>query len=389
MFLEDYLDHKKHEHTSDKENADKVTGMVLKSYPLSNRSAIRELTQHLFPRFIWMPAAYAVDQKRESLLIQKRICTPEYYDRYFTFTLQLEELSDIHFSKYYLDSNNIPLADLTTQLVSDIENYSADQIAYKIATYRQALIGAKAENLIRAICLVSDKLPEKAPFEISSPFTLLAISVDTMISSLSPDQGVSIAVESLQRAASLSFAAELTARFVMPESPENPKTRFGGLQAIKLKETYISRLKKIMDEKGFFNAIPEPVMLRQLLWWNDINHSELQSKIYELIDKDQGTALTFLRIFTPTVYSAKAGLEIKSFKSNFTEDEYFRIDKIIGVSKLYQALMCSNGDQSQLNSIDTIGYQDSLDDKTLVGEFQRMYQLHSGMLTIEEDRRKN
>ena len=69
------------------------------------------------------------------------------------------------------------------------------------------------------------------------------------------------------------------------------------------------------------------------------------------------------------------------------EDEYLRMDAIVGVGRIYELLMRQYGDLSYLPSVEPTGYRDPLDDNTLIGKFQRLYQLQMGILAMaSEDR---
>ncbi len=391
LFLQDYLDEKQNQYMDSGESASLAVTEALKPYTKNVCAAIRELTKKLFPRFVWIDPAEAKLEKLENLLIQKRICTYDYFDRYFTFSIQPQEISDIHFNQYYLKTGNLSIDQIADQIVVDYEKFSMRKVALKLATYRSNVRGEDATKLILALCKTSGRLIEEQNFDWGNPFSMIALTVDTMVRGLPRESSFQIAKEIILSPTNIFFAAELTARFTMPESREKPGVLFSGSQGKEIKERYIGRLKTLLDDKGFFDAMPEEMMLRQLVWWNDIDHYGLREIVSGLLDKDDTAPLKLLRIFTPTVSgkgdNAQNG---PTFKADFTEDEYLRMEAMIGVERIYQMLSRQFGDMSHLPSIDSTGYGDPLDDSTLIGKFQKLYQLQMAILAItSEDRQRD
>ncbi len=389
IFLQDYLDEMVNEYMDVKDIASRATKDVMKSYPEKVSRALRQLTCKLFPEFLWNDPAEAKIEKKDSLIIQKRICTDEYFDRYFTFAIQPEEISDVHFNNHYIDTDNFSIDQIASHLIKDFEKYRQDRVTFKLATYRTLVKGENTVKLILAICKVSYLFQEKTSADWGRSFSLAALTVDTLVRALPENQAFQIAKEIVLSPTSMAFAAELIARLVMPESKEKPVTYFSGNKAKEIKERYIERLKELIEEKGFFEVIPEAAMARQLVWWHDIEPYNLKSIVSDLLDTDPSAPLKLLRIFTPTLHSS-SGVpgELTTFKADFTSDEYHRMDAIVGVSRIYEILNRQYGLLSGLPTVEAIGLQEPLDDKTLIGKFQRYYHLQMGLMAAATEGRR-
>ncbi|HMK27505.1 MAG TPA: P-loop NTPase fold protein [Chitinophagaceae bacterium] len=376
MFLQDYTDDKLREHTSDTDDTLKQVNPILNGYPASVRRAIRELTMHLFPRFAWVDPAEAKNVKEESLIYLKKISSQDYFERYFTFSVKDDEIPDTHFSTYYIEGNSLSTEDVMDQLVKDIEKFSLRSIASKFAFNRTDIKPDNKEKIIQALCLISNRFEEAEAFDLGSPFKLLALSIAAIIRSLPIDKKLDVALEAVRNSNNLLFSAELTARFVMPSSEQDKNVIFIGDPAMQIKKLYLARLHLLMNEKGFFNAIPEQYMIRQIVWWHDVDQNSLDREIKGLFKSDEDAALKFLRIFTPSVYRSSTSSESPTLiKANFFETEYLRLDKIIGDYKMYKKLTEKFGDLSDIPTVYSTGLNDALDDRTLVGKFQELYKL--------------
>lgn len=374
LFLTDYWDEKTERHEGKKEPALNKINAIISTYPDYIRQSIHNLTCLLFPRFVWAESHEARSVNMEKALLLKRICSPSYFERYFSYSLQSDEISDTHLEKYYLNAENFLVDDLVKQYSEDFIKYSADDVIFKLVYYRKYIKGKSAENLAIAISILSNNYGAKEAFNFGTSFTWAAMTVQALIEALPSHEALKVAEEIIQKSGSVPFAAEMVARFTMPISETDTYTVFTGADATRIKEVYINRVKRLIDTSGFFDALPEDNMIRLLVWWNDTNKSELTDLIRKELDINRKAPLKLLRIFTPTIHSIGSNYEAtKTFKSGFGEEHYKRIDSIIGASLLYEKLTKEYGDKSELPSVETVGHRDEIDDVTLVGLFQKYY----------------
>lgn len=365
---------------------------VIQSYPLNVRDAIKKLTCHLFPKFFWMDPSDAKHFSEEDLVINKRISSNEYFDRYFTFSLLDHVVPDGYFKKVYLEAGNWKQEELLTKVEADLAKYSIHTILKKIAFHRNTITGIHADNLVNVICLLSHRMKVRDGFDFGSSVALASLSIITMIKSFPMDEALEKSIRAIKISSGLHFAAELVAKLVMPISAERPETVFSGMPALRIKQAYIDRLRDQVLQQGFFEAVPEEMMVRQLVWWYDCEPEEIRRLSNDLLNEDKTSALKMLRIFTPTIYAItdEQG-KVTPVKADFTETEFERLDKIVGTDKIYQLLTETHGDFSYTTKVGVVGFRDALDDETLVGVFQKLYKLKNGLYdyTINEVPRRD
>ncbi len=374
LFLSDYHDEKANKYSDIKSPALKKVNAAIESYPEKIRQAIVELTCLMFPRFVWVDPAEGRGINMEKALIQKRICSPQYFERYFSYSLQQSEMSDTHLEKFYLNAGNHRVEDLVTQFRTDFTNYTVDDVLFKLVYHRKNIAGQSAKNLVLALSILSDSYAEKEAFNWGSPFSWAAMIVQALIERLDEESALQIAIESIELSSSILFAAELVARFVMPESEENKQTIFKGKNALSIKKAYVNRVKILINNSDFFEALPEENMVRFLIWWYDVDNESLTTAIEEVLNEDFQASLKLLRIFTPTVHSIGGDYNVvKKFKSNFQEEQYLLVDKVVGADKLFSKLQTRFGDKSGLPKVSSLDRNDSIDDDTLIGIFQKLH----------------
>lgn len=379
LLLEDYASESP-DAEDDRESIKEKMNKLISGYAQETREAIRRLTVRLFPRFAWVNPAEAPAKRSEDYLVRKHICSPGYFDRYFTYTLQKGEFPDTHFAQYYLSEKDLSMSDLYAQLVSDFEQYSADKVCFKLAVHRTVIPANISIPLLYAISKISDKIQDASVFHIAHSFRWLLMTAESIIKSLPVLSQLNAAINAVDKSINISFANQLTARLVLPKSKEDSETFFYGKEANQIKKVYVERVAVLMKEKGFFNAIREEEMLRALIWWNEIDKTGFQTLISAMIESVPEAPLKFIRIFTPTITSIKSeSKEEYSFKSNFTEDEYDRLDQLIDCSRIYYGLLLKYGDKSHLPVVESSSLNDELDDEALIGKFQNFYRLKHGI----------
>jgi len=223
IYLHNFLDKQDHYSPSRKATLNQINPFVRNlSTPVQN--AVQALTRRLFPHFICSEPSDAKLFGSEVLLIQKKICSPDYFDRYFAFSIQDDDFPDSLFHKFYLQSQNHSEETLISQILDDFKKYSIENVAFKIVTHRSAIHEESAKKMIVAICRISDRFSQPKGFDFGTPFSFLALSVVTMIKSLDVKVSFQIAKKAIESSTSLFFAAELIARLVMPISRGQPKT---------------------------------------------------------------------------------------------------------------------------------------------------------------------
>lgn len=372
LFLDDYTDDQMNRYMSVREEGLKKINSAVKIYSEATKKVLNTLVCMLFPRFVWVSLDEIKGEDSEDWLRDRRICSPQYFDRYFTYSLEPGEISDVHLHTIYINVAERSIEELVSAFREDFKVHSVDDIIFKLVYHRKHIAGKAAENLALALVSVSMNFGKKEAFDFGGTFQLAALLVQDLIKNISLSNQEVIATRVIEQSSSLSFAAEMVARFVMPESDKMDDRLFVDSQAKNIKSIYVDRVRFLIQEKGFFSAIEEDKMIRFLVWWNDIDRYSLSEKINEQFEVDKSTPLKLLRIFTPTIHSTN-GKEIKTFKSDFGIEHYERIDVMIGVKRLFYQLLSVYGDKSQLESINHIGSKDEIRDMELIGLFQRMY----------------
>ncbi|MBP7556662.1 MAG: hypothetical protein KA821_10380 [Chitinophagaceae bacterium] len=330
-----------HDFDVKRKNAVQKINQAVKNYPYRYKEGLRLLTCHLFPYFAWQTPEEAKGFKKEQLDVSRRICTPEYFDRYFTFSLSSSEIPDTHFNSVYVVQNNLSESNIISRLKEDIDNYSLEKVAYKIASHRHSIKGEAAIRLAMILCKLSDQF-EEAQHNFADSYRMMVITVEALIKGLPRERQFDFTYNAIEASSSLDFAADVAARFVMPLSGTNRAIFFPPDLAIQIKSAYLKKLKSRIAEVGFFNAVSENRMARQLVWWNDVNRSELTKQVDHVFLNIPEASVKFLRIFTPTVNSLDEKGVSKEVKSNFEEEQFMLLDQVIGAQKVLDNLKYSN-----------------------------------------------
>jgi len=371
LFVNDYLD----KNNDNKKEVQSKMDNFISAFPDQVKKALRILTCLLFPRFAWVNPADAGGGKPEDWLVEKRVVSHDYFERYFTYALQKGQIPDIHFDELYLHAGDKSVNEIVQLIIDDFNAYSIDDIAFKLVYHRNRIKDGNAVNLTFALSKVSDRFKNKEGFDLGSHFNFFAMTIEEMVKGLDPSAAFDTAQKAVGMATSLNFASELVARFVIPESIKNNRTLFAAYNADQIKKTYVTRVRELMNQTGFFEAIPEENMLRLLVWWHEADSESLRPVIDQILQSDTQVALQLLKVFTPTVYTIKSTDDKapKKFKADFDQASYERLDNIVGCKKIYDELVVDFGDKSGNPILDHLELREPLDDDILIGLFQKLY----------------
>jgi len=192
----------------------------------------------------------------DNLMVDKRICTPYYFERYFTYSIQKGEISDIHFSKIFLNNSNpeISLNDIEIIFRKTLSMFSIEDILAKLSTHRKKVSGIQGKNLIYGLCRVSD-LFQKDSDVSNYTLNLAALCVEALLSNQDRTETFGIAQKAINECNSSEFISNITGRFVLPKDAYESSAFFDDRQALILKEQYIERVKQNIGEKSIFNDL--------------------------------------------------------------------------------------------------------------------------------------
>ena len=315
-----------------------------KNLTKKQKSCIQSLLEELFPRLNEVFHNYvSYDGKLiNDWFKQKRIVSPKYFNKYFSYAVIKGEISDIAFQNFLSDVDNQSVEETASSIKTLVEQSSPDNFLQKIRSIEEDFKWEETIKIAKAISVISEVFPKRAGFSFSfgydSPNGQAAIFIYQLIKKHNnKDEQFILAKELIDETKHFEFAYELN-NWLRTEGTSEQKI-FTNEQYEQLAMLMIKRALKESGEQAIFEKFPDHVSYL-FASWAEQDKKALTKYISRILKKDNSKVVDLLRVFIPTVYST---VVVGPYKSDFTK-EYYQffvsifdknlIDKVI--SKIYK-----------------------------------------------------
>ncbi|MCY4779272.1 P-loop NTPase fold protein [Sphingobacterium sp. UT-1RO-CII-1] len=369
---------------SNHKKRDDVLGIVdnfISAYNDEKGKAIKNLILHIFPQ-LWDTHGGGIlsDKTVMKLISDKRICTKRYFERYFTYSLGADEISEKHFNSFLTELNETDSDDkILSSLQTIVEQYKAFNIVARLRAMEGKFSYQQSKNLLKSLSCLGHEFPLDQSIRIATTYSLSASLIVQLFKSIKLEERFNTIVKVLSAPTNFNYAMEIHYWLLY-------KGRKDNLEALThqeekdLEEILLERFIVELKAKDLFAITSDINLSRVLHWWIDSNTkgSQLSSLLYDKLEgKDANEfALRLLKVFTPTINSttlSPKGVEAKreEYKAGFFENNYKELKKVIAPKLLNENLFAIYGMNPYQGDLSKISDRDKIDDETLVSVFQR------------------
>lgn len=338
-------------------------------------NCIQSLLEELFPRLNEVFHNYASynDKVTNDWFKQKRIVSPKYFNKFFSYAVIKGEISDIAFQNFLSEVSAKSIDEVANSIKTLVKQSSPDNFIQKIRSIEEDFNWDEAVKIAKAISTISEVFPKSEGFSFSfgfeTPNGQAAIFIYQLIKkNYNKKDQFSLASELLDYAKHFEFAYELNNWFRTGDTPE--QKIFTSKQYGQLAMQLIKRALKEADTQPIFIKFPDHVNSIFALW-AEKNKKAVTKYINEILKKDKSKVIDLLRAFTPTGYSTAV---VGPYKTDFTKEQYqffvsiFEKDQINkAISKSFKEKqlnaeevrwthMSNDGTQSDLNIVRQFRY---------------------------------
>jgi predicted KAP-like P-loop ATPase len=289
----------------------------------TERSCIEKLMTELFPRLNEALNNYAT---YEGHLItdwfkQKRIVSPKYFNKYFSYAVIKGEISDVAFQNLLNELPHQSIDDIADTLKSLIEQSSPDNFIQKIRSTEQEIQWEDSLKISQAISKISALLPKRSEFSFSfnfeTPFNQAAIFISQLIKyHENRKEGFDLAKKLMSGATQFEFAYQVNNWLRSAEKDE--EKIFTPDQYGKLAMLMIKRARKEANKQPIFEKFPDQADYL-LSAWAEQKKDEVTDYISGILTRNPEKVIDLLRTFIPTGYSTAV---VGPFKLDFTKEQY-------------------------------------------------------------------
>ncbi|PPL02279.1 KAP family P-loop NTPase fold protein [Parapedobacter indicus] len=370
-----------------KQNSDSAKEDInehLESYPRQKKRVIFELLKSLFPQLsdIYDGRNY-FEETREELMKQRRICSPRYFDRYFSYTVQKGEIADGYFSRFLETIETTSVNNIVEELQNMVEQYEPFNVLLKMRMYVDGLSEDQARKLALALSEIGHNFPIEQDLNFATTYSQSANLIIKLVGNVVENQ-CKLIRNLILNANSLDYALEIYRNALNTNEKRNfekpiklDKEHKSGLE-----EMMVRMFRKQVTDENFFALVQNHHLWWILDWWANGTQAKY---LKAFLDDHLGNfdnpdfALNLLKVFVSTTTSHSSSGESVSYKSNLRVNGYAVLKSVVDLDVLNRNLESSYGNHPYADELSNASNTDRLDDSKMVSIFQRY---------LEEDRGK-
>ena len=291
------------------------------------QSSIKDLLTELFPRLNEAFANYVYQANNlNDWYRNKRISSPQYFNRYFSYAVIKGDLSDIVFANFLQEISSQTVEETATSIKELITQSSPDNFLHKIRILEEELDWHTSTQLAKAICISSDNFPKGSRFSFfgfDTPNGQAAIFIHKLIKKhKNKEEQLNLSKELLKIAQPFEFAYELVSWFTRGEPGEKLFDDDGDKE---LAQLMIDRVLEQANSNSLFEKyeIEADYLLSS---WSLINNTAVNKYLRGYLDLEPNKVINLIRSFTPTGWSSA---KPEPFKVDFAKEQYDRLISII------------------------------------------------------------
>lgn len=328
VFISDpYIGYRKDEEEAQRRKQKIET--VLTNFPFEVAEEIKRVLLFLFPRLnnIFGNTHYGAEWE-ESWNKNQRICSNQYFQRYFTYSIPRRDIPDQVIRSLMKLTEELGFDEFTKQLDTFIDPYNVDILISKLRSKVKTLTKEQASKLAIAVSRLGFRFPNPVTFLSVNTFSQAALLISDCIESIeAKGERVNLAIEVLQSGEPLSFVAECF-RWLRKDTEEHPNPKGFSVQEIEiLGKEMASRISKEFNEKRQFSEKGISMKFPQLFYiWKKYGESNEQSEFLRMIlEENPNFAMDLLESYLPTSW----GSDGIPKKSDFERSEYDSIIQVV------------------------------------------------------------
>jgi len=341
-----------------------------------DKKAARKVIQELFPRTGALGVLGTVNYGSEWYSVwgkEKRITTPSYFNRYFSFGVPPHDISERQLDEFLDAVAEGDMSKATEKIRQLVSNNRAALLIEKLRAKEDSIQPAAAANLAMTIALSGDEFPiDKGMFGMlgTSTFSQACILIRHLVKRIEDDEKrESLAIELAERATPLPFAVEYV-RWVrnLSSSEEERNSVISDESELEIDRRIVARIAAEAEEEALEKRYPKGVS-HIYQYWRYHDAESLNSHLERRFKARPIDVLAFLSSQTREGWNLDSGI---SFRMNLERNDYNAIASMVNPEIIMSALhSLYPGIETQSLSADEDG--EITDDKVALA-FIRLHQ---------------
>lgn len=327
-------------------------GRISKHYSEKEENAIRDLLVELFPILNEVYHNYAHGEHNyKKWYEEKRIGSPQYFQRYFSYTVIEGEISDIVFEEFLEAIGNGSQSENVKALSDFLTKTSADALVSKLRWNEEKYSPELSKKLALCLSVFGDKFPyhQNSLFGFDTPLGQAALFIYKLLRNLPEHkQQFEFAKQLIKESKPFSLTYELMSWF------RNDKDKSTDKQIFNLEE--FNELASILLDKALSEASGEPlfekypkyaVYLLSHVWASIKGKENLMTYIKPILDKSPAKISDLLKVYSPNVHSS---IQPEPYYGDIERDYFNAIQNTYDTDYLYEIAIKAFGNEIDVDT---------------------------------------
>lgn len=325
---------------NDKERIVKLIDASFDSNGNFDKEGCINLLTNMFPKLqsVYGNMSYGSDW-HEKWNLGQRICSDNYFSRYFTYSIPKGDISDQSIldiveacknTSEKLDKDNNPLAGL-------INSSNSETLIKKLRHKVKSFSASESAPLAIAVSLQCDTYPNPDTLcNWTVPFSQGAMLVSDLIQNLDEKNRVGLACNCINQASDIDFKLEVFRWLKREESDKPEKDAFTEEQISRIGECLgenVSEYLKSAIDITIENPNTTPILLCSIKKY--LGEEYLNHYLKTIFNKDPESIIRILEAYTPTSWGMESGV---SHKSDFERDQYNSLTGVVSHKIIMSAI---------------------------------------------------
>jgi len=287
-----------------KSDIEKHIEQSLSRYDSNQKQNVLELLRKLFPQLetVYRNTAYP-DRSYAEWNRNQRICSPQYFNRYFSYCVIKGELSDLSFDKFISDLSLLKEDEIQTSLNKLMEDSTWDNLIQKLRLIEKELTWDKYQKIALALAKNINGInynKRQYFFQSFSPIGQLVYFISRGLDKdqVSVEDKLDFTKKLLSETDSIDFAYDIL-RDLNPQQEDNQKS-FDKEQFTILWETLNNRVLECAasNDKDIFDQFPHEAYFI-CKFWENYDPNSFNRYIKKVVDQNSNIIIKVLRTYLP------------------------------------------------------------------------------------------
>lgn len=361
-----------------RDDAKKEIDSAISIYTAKKQKTLLKLLEKLFPQLetIYRNKVYS-DESFKKWLREKKICSGRYFGRYFSYTVQDNDIPDSFFDQFLIDLKTEKTADTVEKLTKFLKEFAPSDFIFKLRVWEETLNKEQSQNLSLVLAQIGSSFPKEQDFHFATTFAQSASLIVRLILNIPANEQLLHVVDLVDKAKTIEYAMEIHNSIIYRDSKCDESPILTKKQEQQIQEKLILKFKNQLNtnKDNFFSLLSDFELQMLMGWWiNSRKHrKELEQFLKQQIFKRKETSLRFIKLFIPTINSYGTGGH-KVFKSGFYKPNYEAIKKVTDVKALNKILVKNYGMLYLDKDPSSISDREEMSDELIISVFQYFFQ---------------